>query len=268
MKKDYQKGGKPPKKDFSEYKAQAKKQKVNMWGTHAVREAWLNPARSIKSFYVLEQALKNFEDTMKAAQDAGLTRPEPKIVDRYTLDNWLGEDVVHQGLAIDAEPLEEFFVQDMVSRVRNAERSVFVILDQVTDPHNIGAIMRSASAFGAHGIIMQNRHAPEITGTLAKTACGAVDHIPVAYETNLGRAVTYLQEHGYQTIGLDERAEKTLSEITLPAKAVLILGAEGKGMRPHLREQCDYLVRLPTQGAILSLNVSNAAAVALYALCA
>lgn len=240
---------------------------ANLWGVHAVQEAWLNPARTIHRLYVTETALESFEELRAEAAARGLKRPDPFMLDRRTLDRLLPPGAVHQGLAVDAAPLEELFVQDLLAAGAGKPRATLLILDQLTDPHNVGAIMRSASAFGAAGIIMQTRHSPEITGVLAKSACGAVEHIPVAYETNLGRALTLLQENGYTAVGLDERGPVTLAEIgEKPAKTVIILGAEGKGLRQHLRDQCDILARLPTQGAIQSLNVSNAAAVALYAL--
>lgn len=241
--------------------------KATLWGVHAVREAWLNPQRRITAFHVTEAALQEFQDTLKQARGAGLKRPEPQIVEKAALDRSL-RDAVHQGLALDAEPLEEIFVQDFVVRAASSDRAVVVILDQVTDPHNIGAIMRSACAFGATGIVMQTRHAPEINGTMAKAACGAVEHIPIAYETNLSRAMAHLQEEGFQAVGLDERGPVTLAEIAGPGKWVLVLGAEGKGLRQGLRDNCDVVARLPTQGPIQSLNVSNAAAIALYALSA
>lgn len=239
---------------------------ANLWGVHAVQEAWLNPARRIHKLYVTETALESFEAVREKGASQGLKRPEPFLLDRKTLDRMLPDGAVHQGLAVDAAPLDELFAQDLVSRAMAKERSILLILDQLTDPHNVGAIMRSASAFGAVGIIMQTRHSPEITGVLAKAACGAVEHIPVAYETNLGRAMALLQENGFTAIGLDERGTITLAEVEKPARAVIVLGAEGKGLRQNLRESCDIVARLPTQGSIQSLNVSNAAAVALYAL--
>ncbi len=238
---------------------------ANLWGVHAVTEAWLNPARRIKKFHATEQALMELGPVLQKAGEAGLERPEPILVERHVLDRALS-GAVHQGLALEAEPLEEVFVQDLAVRAAAQPKAILVMLDQVTDPHNVGAVMRSASAFGAAGLIMQSRNAPEINGTMAKAACGALEHIPVAYETNLSRTIEYLQEQGFTVIGLDERGEKTLAEIPVPEKALIVLGAEGRGMRQNLREHCDALVRLPTQGAILSLNVSNAAAVALYAL--
>lgn len=237
--------------------------KATLWGVHAVTEAWSNPARKIKTLYITEEMIKEFQGTLNTPG-----RPQPTIVTRRDIDDILPPGAVHQGIAIDADALEEVFVQDLVIRAAHKPRSVMVVLDQVTDPHNVGAVMRSACAFGADGIIMQSRHAPEINGVLAKAASGAVEHMPVAYETNLSRAINHLQEEGYTAVALDERGEKNISEYDFPAKAVIVLGAEGKGLRQGLRENCDAVVRLPTGGPVGTLNVSNAAAVALYAFAA
>ncbi len=157
-------------------------------------------------------------------------------------------------------------MNDLIIATRDQAKSVIVMLDQVTDPHNVGAIIRSCAAFGADGIIMQRRHAPELTGVLAKTACGGVEHINVAYETNLSRTLENLQTAGYFVYGLDERGERSIGEINTNGKSVIVLGAEGSGLRRLVAEHCDELIKLPTQPPIASLNVSNAAAVALYAL--
>lgn len=238
----------------------------NLWGLHAVTEAWRNPARTIKALYITEAMLKTFENELQDAQNRGLSRPQAVVMDRKDLDRMLPAGTVHQGIVCDAEPLEEIFVQDLISRAAPKERAVIVILDQVTDPHNIGAILRSACVFGADGLVMQRRHSPEPGGIMAKTASGALEHVPIAYETNLSRAIEALQAAGFTAIALDERGPDSLSEITAPAKTVVVLGAEGPGLRPKVREQCDRLVRLPISGPIGSLNVSNAAAVALYGL--
>ena len=238
----------------------------SLWGVHAVTEAWLNPKRNIFHFAATETALQEFQETLAKGRELGLKRPTPEIAERYAIDKLLPPGSVHQGLILDAAPLQEVFVQDFAVRASTMERAVVLILDQVTDPHNIGAILRSANAFGAIGIVMQSRNAPELNGVMAKAASGALEHMPVAYETNLSRALNALQAEGFTAIGLDERGEKTLAQIAVPAKAVLVLGAEGKGLRQNLREHCDVVARLPTVGAIASLNVSNAAAVALYAL--
>lgn len=229
-----------------------------LFGLHAVREAWSNPARDVQALYVTADHAESFP--------ARADRPAPVIVQKDDLDRLLGRDAVHQGVALAAAPLEEVFVQDLIAIGAGKARSVILMLDQVTDPHNVGAILRSACAFGAEGVVMQRRHAPELEGIVAKTASGAAEHIAVAYETNLSRALEELQEAGYSVIGLDEHAEQSLADIAAPEKAVLVLGAEGDGMRRLIREHCDVLVTLPTRKPINSLNVSNAAAVALYAL--
>ncbi len=236
---------------------------ASLWGAHAVTEAWKNPARTIRTLYITEQALKEFKSVLDGSGSA--KRPAPTIVERRQIDDILPPGAVHQGIAIDADALEEIFVQDLIIRASKKSRAVIVVLDQVTDPHNVGAIMRSACAFGADGIIMQSRHAPEVNGVLAKAASGAAEHIPVAYETNLSRAINHLQEEGYVAVGMDERGEHVIASYEFPARTVIVMGAEGRGLRPGLRDNCNAVVRLPTQGPIASLNVSNAAAVALYA---
>lgn len=240
--------------------------RATLWGIHAVREAWLNPDRDIRALYATEDALDAFAETMAAADDADIDRPKPVVADRRALDRLTGPGAVHQGLALDTAPLEEVFVQDLINSAEAQERAVIVMLDQVTDPHNVGAIMRSACAFGATGIVMQRRHAPELDGVLVKTASGAAEHMPVAYETNLSRTIETLQEAGFTVLALDERGDISLEELPVIDKAVIILGAEGPGIRHLVKEHADRLVRLPTGGPVGALNVSNAAAVALYAI--
>lgn len=234
--------------------------KIDLFGAHAVTEAWKNPKRFIHALYITEAALADFP--IKAAPK----RPNPTIVSKEQLDKSLPFGTVHQGIALSCQPLDEVSVSDLIVAGKDKPKSVLVMLDQVTDPHNVGAIARSASAFGADGMIMQRRHAPEPTGILAKIACGAVDHLPLAYETNLARTLETLKDAGYTAIGLDEHSPKTFDSLPDYGKVVLVLGNEGDGMRRLVKEHCDVLVTLPTGGAIASLNVSNAAAVALYAL--
>ncbi len=246
-------GAPPPKRTF----------RVNLFGFHAVAAAWQNPARNFEALYLTDQAAEGFEETLRGAQS--LRRPEPQIIDKRDLERALPPGTVHQGLAALAAPLAETGVQDLIIRAQNSEPSLLLILDQVTDPHNVGAILRSACAFGADGIIMQRKHAPELSGVLAKTACGALEHIPVAFETNLSRTIETLQEAGYFVAGLDERGED-IASYKPSQKTALVLGAEGPGIRHLVKEHCDILLRLPMYGAMPSINVSNAAAVALYAL--
>lgn len=235
-------------------------QKQIIFGTHAVRAAWDNPAREIHAFFATPEALRGFGDLK-----TGAPRPAPQILTAKDLDKKT-RGAVHQGLVIEAAPLPETDIQDFIISAEQRSRTLLVMLDQVTDPHNVGAIMRSACAFGASGLILQKKHAPEAEGTLAKTASGAAEFVPIAYETNLSRAIESLQDAGFFVYGLDERGARHLGELgTPPEKAVIVLGAEGPGIRHLVKEHCDELLRLPTSGPISSLNVSNAAAISLYA---
>lgn len=240
--------------------------RATIWGHHAVRAAWTNPARRINAFYISEDNAAQAQEMSDEAAAQGLSRPRPTIIERRALERMTPPGAVHQGIALDAGPLDEVFLQDIINGVEGRDRAVIVMLDQVTDPHNVGAIMRSASAFGAAGIVMQRRHAPELDGTLLKSASGAGEYMPVAYETNLSRALEQLQEQGYTALALDERGDISLEELPPQDKVVMVMGAEGPGIRRLVKEHCDRLVRLPTGGPVGVLNVSNAAAVTLYAL--
>ena len=253
-------------KSKSSPKSRAPKVNIDLFGHHAVAEAWLNPARHVHDLYGTDKALEGFEEVFHRAHKQGLKRPEPKIVERAVLDASTPPGSVHQGIGLCVQPLDPVDVDDLIRAGDVAGKSLLVMLDQVTDPHNVGAILRSSCAFGADGLIMQKKHAPELSGVLAKTACGGVEHVPVAYETNLTRTLETLQEAGYTAIGLDERGEKAIGELERVDKLVMVLGAEGPGLRRLVKEQCDILTRLPMAGAMPSINVSNAAAVALYAL--
>lgn len=242
------------------------KARPSLYGFHAVGEAWLNPVRDIKSLLITDQALKGFENHLQDARRKGLRRPTPTIMDKQKLENLLPKGAVHQGIALDCASLPEIDLQDLIIRTHDKKIARIAILDQVTDPHNVGAILRSASAFGLDGVVMQKKFAPVLDGVLAKTACGAVDHIPVAQATNLARALDGLKEAGFFILGLSEHAPQSLEQVSPPEKCAIILGSEGEGMRRLLMESCDSLVRLPTGGAIASLNVSNAAAICFYAL--
>lgn len=249
------------KKDYPKQKPRLR-YKADLWGTHAVTAAWLNPDREIKALYITANMLESFKAIIKEA--ASLDRPQPQIIDKREMDRML-PGAVHQGIAIDAAPLPETFVMDLIARTAERKKSTILILDQVTDPHNVGAILRSACAFGVDGMVMQRKNSPELTGVLAKTATGAVEHVPVAYEINLSDTIDTLRQHGFTVIGLDEHAD-TIAAVQKGGKIAFVLGAEGTGMRPKVKEHCDQVVSLPTVGPIESLNVSNAAAIALYAL--
>ncbi len=262
----------PKRRDRDQRNRQTKPQgqstklpRASLYGFHAVSEAWLNDARQIDALYATEQGLKSFETIIEQASRHGLTRPTPTLIDKNTLEKILPQGAVHQGLALVCPLIEEATLQDFIISAED-KPSILVMLDQVTDPHNVGAILRSACVFGLDGMIMQRKHAPFLDGVLAKTACGGVEHVPVAYETNLSRSLESLKESGFFVYGLDERGED-LSELSaLPDKIILVLGAEGPGLRRLIKENCDSLLRLPTHGKLSSLNVSNAAAVTFYAL--
>jgi 23S rRNA (guanosine2251-2'-O)-methyltransferase len=172
-------------------------------------------------------------------------------------------DAPHQGVVIEVEPLEEAWLDDILTAA--SEQAVLLVLDQVTDPHNLGAILRSAAAFGAVGIVTQDRHSPPESGVVAKAASGALERMPWARVVNLARALEEIGDAGFWRIGLTGDANTELKDALGPQRVALVLGAEGPGLRPNTREHCDALARLPISDAVESLNVSNAAAVALYA---
>ena len=258
-------------KNFKKYPKKEKQPKIsklqiNLFGYHAVHEAWLNPNRNIKKVFVTEKALDNFLPYIEKSSELGLKRPKYELVERKQIDKTLGQDVVHQGIAAYAQPLPEMNAMDLMIKASNEEQSVFVLLDQVTDPHNVGAIMRSACAFNLSGMVMQTRFAPPLEGVLGKVACGGLEHVPVALETNLSRALETFIENGYKCIALDERGEKTIGEFKDLKKVVLVMGAEGKGLRPSVREASTDVARIEMLGPLASINVSNAAAISFYAL--
>lgn len=172
-------------------------------------------------------------------------------------------DAPHQGVVIEVEPLDDVWLDGLLTQA--SDKALLLVLDQVTDPHNVGAILRSAAAFGAVGIVTQDRHSPPESGVVAKAASGALERVPWARVVNLARALEEIGEAGFWRIGLTGDAETELKSALGPPRVALVLGAEGPGLRHNTREHCDALARLPISSAVESLNVSNAAAVALYA---
>lgn len=223
-----------------------------IYGSHPVREALKNPARIRRRLVATRNAARDLPDGAA-----------PEILDPREIDRLLPEGAVHQGLALLAEPLAQPELQGLL-----AQRQTLVFLDHVSDPHNIGAILRSAAAFGAGAVIATQRHAPRVTGVLAKSASGAVEHVPYVQVRNLAEALIAAHEAGYARLGLDEHGNDLEAALaaTSAFPVALVLGAEGPGLRERTRATCDRLVRLPTGGPIAALNVSNAAAVALYAI--
>jgi 23S rRNA (guanosine2251-2'-O)-methyltransferase len=170
---------------------------------------------------------------------------------------------VHQGLLLEADPLPSMAIEETVLDAPPGARLVLV-LDQITDPHNLGAILRSAAGFGANAVVVQERHSPPLTGTVAKAASGALDRVPVVEVVNIARALRELKDAGFQILGFDSDAAFSISQCDLKGDLALVMGAEGDGLRRLVRESCDHMVRLPTAPRLPSLNVSNATAVALY----
>lgn len=227
---------------------------VRLYGLHTVRAALDNPRRRIRKMLVTRNAQERLGIT-----DLG-TLPFPaELVDPKAIDRITGSEAVHQGVVIEAEPLKPKSLGAL------GDTSLVLVLDQVTDPHNVGAIMRSAVAFGAGALIVTARHSAHESGVLAKSASGALEHIDLIEVRNLADALGDLHEAGFHTIGLDSDGPAELENTFAGDKVALVLGAEGKGLRQKTRETVNALARLDMPGAIRSLNVSNAAAVALYA---
>jgi 23S rRNA (guanosine2251-2'-O)-methyltransferase len=183
-----------------------------------------------------------------------------EIIEQGAIGALLPQGAVHQGVALDAPLLEPTALDDLAATAAG----VLMVLDQVTDPQNVGAVFRSAAAFGARGLILQDRHAPPLAGALAKAAAGAIEKIPHAREVNLSRALERLETLGWRAVGLDGQAPKTLADTLDGGPTVLVVGSEGEGLRRLIREHCDALARIPMAGGFESLNVAAAAAVALY----
>jgi 23S rRNA (guanosine2251-2'-O)-methyltransferase len=227
---------------------------VRLYGLHTVRAALDNPRRRIERMLVTRNALQRLELTEPPDLSFAAEIVEPKAIDRL-----LGADAVHQGVLIEAWPLTAKRLPEL------KDTPLLLVLDQVTDPHNVGAILRSAVAFGAGALITTSRHSPAESGVLAKAASGALEHIDHIEVRNLADALDELHALGFQTIGLDSDGPAELEKTFAGERIALVLGAEGKGLRQKTRETVSALARLDMPGAIRSLNVSNAAAIALYA---
>lgn len=225
------------------------------WGRHAVTAALANEARTVRRIWGTREAL------------AALALPPllpVTIADVADLGRLVPADAPHQGLVAEVDPLPELWLGDVLEGQREPGRAL-IVLDQVTDPHNVGAILRSAAAFDAVGVVTQDRHAPPESGALARSASGALELVPWVRVVNLARALDEIAEAGFWRVGLTGAARSTLGEAMGAHPVALVLGAEGEGMRPNTEAHCDELARLPISPRIESLNVSNAAAIALYA---
>ena len=228
---------------------------VRLWGHHAVEAALMNPDRRHHKLWATREAI--------AELDGELPPDFPvEYADGRDLDRLVTRDAPHQGLVLDCAALDDIFLGDVMD---GAPDRPLVILDQVTDPHNVGAIMRSAAALGAAAIVTQDRHAPPEGGVIGKSASGALEVLPWIRVVNLARAMEEMAEAGYWRIGLTGASDTTLADALPAGPVALVLGAEGPGMRQNIAAHCDSLAKLPISDAVESLNVSNAAAIALYA---
>ncbi|WP_293903300.1 23S rRNA (guanosine(2251)-2'-O)-methyltransferase RlmB [Phenylobacterium sp.] len=225
-----------------------------IWGWHAVEAALANPARGtpLKLLATADRA-KQIEAKFGRGQAI-------EVADAHQVGLSLPQGAVHQGVALRPAPLEDADLADFEAR----PGAVVLVLDQVTDPQNVGAILRSAAAFGVTGVVLQERHAPKLSGALAKAAAGAIEQVPVARVVNLSRALDELSGAGWRTVGLASEAERGLHAVLDGAPTVLVLGSEGEGLRRLVAEHCDELAKIAMPGGFESLNVSAAAAVALY----
>ena len=233
---------------------------IFIYGNHPVEAALNNPNRECLKLYIT----KNFAEEKPSLSLLAKSKNIPlEIITGKDFQSILGSDAVHQNVALQTFPLAPFFIEDIVAKTKNNPSTCLLILDQITDPHNIGAIFRSAAAFGVSAIITTNDNSPEESDTLLKSASGGFELIPYIRVPNLANTINMLKNENFWIIGLDSKAE-LLNKITLPNKTAFIMGSESKGMRRLTRELCDNLVKIPINPQMESLNVSNAAAIILY----
>ncbi len=253
----FDRGPKPVPKPDRDHPAPLRKPDAEndlIYGIHAVGEALQNPKRKHVHLWVSENALNRLKEDVKAF-DVPIENVHPRHLDHMLA----GQDAVHQGAILETRPL----AQPRLDQV--ARDGLIVLLDQVTDPHNVGAILRSCAAFGVTALVSPARHSTTANGTLFKAASGSYEHVPMVTVTNLARAIDELKTYGFHIIGLDSEAQANIDSAQKSLPLALVLGAEGKGLRQLTRTHCDELARLDMPGAIKSLNVSIAAAVSLYA---
>ena len=238
-----------------------------LYGIHPVLAALANPRR--RALRVLmtadaEASLGARLEVLGQSHPGGL--PAPEIVGRDILDRSLPRGAVHQGVAAQVQGLDDTDIEDICRATEGLDNARVVVLDQVTDPHNVGAVIRSAAGFGVAAVVVPERNSPGDGGVLAKSASGALERVPLVRVVNLARALSRLKQAGFWCVGLDGDAQTPINEADLSGRVALVLGAEGEGLRRLTREHCDLMVRIPLNKGVESLNVSNAAAIALYEL--
>jgi len=251
-KRPWDRGKRPFKRGPGRISPRDKDGPAIIYGWHAAEAALKNPTRKIRRILVTPNGEKRL-------QEMGLQlKVTPEVVRPDAIDRELSADAVHQGVLVEADPLPVPDLSEIPAK------GLVLVLDQITDPHNFGAILRSAAAFDVAAVITTARHSPEATGVLAKSASGGLEYVPLVFVQNLARALIELKSRGFLLVGLAEEGETDLSDSKLKAPLALVMGAEGKGLRQLTRETCDFQARLDLPGEIKSLNISNAAALALY----
>lgn len=231
------------------------KQSLIVYGRYAVLAALANPNRRIEKILCTKENVTEITKVSKIF---------PKVVERKEIDKIVGQDAVHQGFALYCSRLEDVAIEDMLKMAEEREDCHVLVLDQVTDPQNVGAIIRSAVAFDTLALIVQDKNSPIETGAMDKAAAGMIEHLPIVRVTNLARALEQLKDNGFWVVGMDGYAKTMISEMKKGGKTAIVMGSEGKGMRRLVEESCDLAVRLPISDKTESLNVATAAAIALY----
>ncbi len=232
-----------------------------IYGLHPSFAALQNPERVIEKIYLADKKMLD-RLSLSAALAKGANLKNVEITNKDKLDAILPKGAVHQGIALKVQPLQQMDLSDFLHS--DKPNQILVILDQVSDPHNIGAILRTAAVFGAKALILTDRHAPKETPILAKSASGALEHVPLCFVKNLAHALKAIKEAGFWCVAFAEEATQTLRQVNLKGKIALVLGAEGDGLRRLTAENCDFYVKLQSTTTFSTLNVSNAAAIALY----
>lgn len=232
-----------------------------LYGRHPVVAAINNPKRQINAILVTAE---NADEVKKLCISTNRNTGLVKVVERKEIDKILPQDAVHQGMIAQVKELECYDITDICNMSENKEKCFVLILDQVTDPQNIGAIIRSCVAFDALALIIQDKNSPAESGAMAKASAGMIEHLPIARVTNLSRAIEELKKCGFWTVGMDGYATDNIDKINKNGKTAIIMGSEGKGMRRLIEESCDITVRLPISEKVESLNVATAAAITLY----
>jgi 23S rRNA (guanosine2251-2'-O)-methyltransferase len=237
-------------------KNNTREESVWIYGKHAVRAALQNPKRKILRFIVLESCRNYWEECRL------LQRINIEIVDKNFFNALFGKEAIHQGCAVLAKQLPECSVEELIKD--ESDMRPFVFLDQISDPQNIGSILRAAAVFGARATVVTENNSPPLTPAVIKAASGAVEHVPLIRVTNLVRTINDLKKNGFWCMGLDERSDKKICEISLNEKLIIVIGSEGDGMRRLTRETCDFLVQLPAFANFSTLNAAQAATISLY----